>query len=341
MTVIDPPQAAFMKCAGLPLRPSTNQTLSPPRPFVGADATRSAWRTLNLFRSLGALLTFARCVAQFGAPSLLYSTAVEAQTREPSSHDTAPARVLPEASFDATLRKYTPPANVFSPFYSWDAHMALNLTVVRQGSSEVNVSSMFQTVGTRNLGSKVSVGGTGYLIGAHYVHTHSPGFTVSAGIIHFSTHLTRDLDDKIDEERDKGHTVPLVDDPSEFNVIYFKGHWKLRGRPLEPELELVVQPINFRFDGSLGDYVRPVYLGTRWTLWHRDQKSLRAETQQEIGQNPFLNVSLVIALFEGNQQEGRLQMFVSGSPGGNVYVSPQIGALRGGIAFGFRLNFRA
>jgi hypothetical protein len=287
------------------------------------------------------LLTFATCVAQFGALCLFYSAVVEAQTQTPSTSDAPSARVLPEASFDATLRKYTPPPNVFSPFYSWDAHLALNLTVVRQGSSAVNVSTMFQTVGTRNLGSRVSVGGTGYLLGAYYVHSHSAGFTMSSGLIHFSSHLTRDLDDKIGEERDKGHTVPLVDDPSEFNVIYFKALWKLRGRPFEPELELVIQPINFRFNGSRGDYVRPVYLGTRWALWQGDQKSLRAETQQEIGQNPFLNVSLVFGLYEGNQQEGRLQVFVSGSPGGNVHVSPQTGALRSGIAFGFRLNFRA
>src|SRR5205809_5164167 len=118
-------------------------------------------RTRGLFRSPSALLTFARCVAQFGALCLFYSTAVEAQTPRASTSDAASARVLPEASFDATFRKYTPPPNVFSPFYSWDAHLALNLTVVRHGSSAMNISTMFQTVGTRNLGSKVSVGGTG------------------------------------------------------------------------------------------------------------------------------------------------------------------------------------
>lgn len=281
----------------------------------------------------------ARCVTLFGALCLLEPTAVEAQARERPINDAAAQGVLPEVSFDATLRKYSPPQNVFSPYYSWDAQMALNLTAVRRASSAVNVSTMFQTVGTRNLGSEVSVGGTGYLLGLHYVHTYSDGFNLSSGLVHFSSHLTRDLDDKIDEERAKGAAVPVVDDPSEFNVIYFKGHWKLRGLLFAPELKLVVQPINFRFDGSQADYVRPIYFGTGWTLWQSDQKLLTAETQQEIGHNPFINLSLVFAVGARNQPQGRFQIFVTGSPGDSVHVSPQIGALRDGIAFGFRLKF--
>ena len=65
-----------------------------------------------------------------------------------------------------------------------------------------------------------------------------------------------------------------------------------------------------------------------------------AETQQEIGRDPFINVSLVFALHPRNQAESPFQVFVSGSPGGEVRVSPQIGALRGGLAFGIRMRFR-
>ena len=52
-------------------------------------------------------------------------------------------------------------------------------------------------------------------------------------------------------------------------------------------------------------------------------------------------VALVFALYRSDQGDSRFQAFVSGSPGGQVRVSPQIGALRGGFAFGIRMKFRA
>lgn len=267
--------------------------------------------------------------------------AVAAQTRDASASDAPVQGSFPDASFDATFRKYTPPENVFSPFYSWDAHMALSLTTFRKGSNAVNIAGFFQSVGTENLGSKVSVGGTGYLLGFGYVHTYSDRFKLSAGFRHFSSHLTRDLDDKLEEERNKGESIPEVDDPSELNVIFFSGYWKLSSVRFAPEIEVVVQPINFKFNGSPADDIRPIYLGTRWTLWRGDQKSIVAETRQEFGENPLNNFTLSFGLFARDQPEGRLQIFVSASPGGNLHVSPNIGALRDGVAFGIRLHFRA
>jgi hypothetical protein len=254
--------------------------------------------------------------------------------------EAAPQGLFPGATLDAAFRKYTPPRNVFSPYYSWDAHLAMDVTIVRQGRGALAFSSMFQTVGTENINKRISVGGTGYLLGLRYVHLRSNAFRLSSGLSHFSSHLTRDLDDKTDQQRATGAPIPHVDDPSEFNVLYVSGHWTLRSLPLTPELELVIQPINFRFDGRHADYVRPVYLGTRWTLWRGGHQAVMAETQQEIGTDPFINVSLVFALYPGNQTEGPFQVFVSGSPGGKVRVSPQIGSLRGGLAFGVRMRFR-
>jgi hypothetical protein len=268
-------------------------------------------------------------------------TGVAAQTRDASASDGTIQGTFPDASFDATFRKYTPPENVFSPFYSWDAHMALSLTTFRKGSNAVNIAGFFQSVGTENLGSRVSVGGTGYLLGFGYVHTYSERFKLSAGYKHFSSHLTRDLDDKLEEARNNGESIPEVDDPSEFNVIFVSGYWKLSAVPFAPEIEVVVQPINFKFNGSPADDIRPVYLGTRWTLWRGDQKSIVAETRQEFGENPLNNFTLSFGLFARDQPEGRLQIFVSASPGGNLHVSPNIGALRDGVAFGIRLHFRA
>jgi hypothetical protein len=276
-----------------------------------------------------------------GALGLLAPSAVEAQVHANAMDDGAPQGLFPDASVDATFRKYTPPRNVFSPYYSWDAHMALDVTILRRGAGALAFSSLFQSVGTENITKRVSVGGTGYLLGLRYIHTRSEAFQLSSGLAHFSSHLTRDLDDKTNQQRASGAAIPDVEDPSEYNVLYVSGQWTLKNRPLAPELELVIQPINFRFNGRRADYVRPIYLGTKWRLWRGDQKAVTAETEQEIGKGPFINVALVLALFPRDQSEGRFQVFVSGSPGGAVRVSPRIGALRGGVAFGIRMKFLA
>jgi hypothetical protein len=276
-----------------------------------------------------------------GALALLNPSSAEAQARAGAMDGAAPQGVFPAASLDAAFRKYTPPQNVFSPYYSWDANLTMDVTIVRRGRGGLAFSSMFQSVGTENIRKRVSVGGTGYLLGLRYVHTRSKRFQLSSGLSHFSSHLTRDLDDKTNEERASGAPIPEVDDPSEYNVLYVKGHWTFESRPLAPEVELALQPINFRFNGSDADYVRPVYLGTRWTLWRGSHQAVMAETEQEIGKRPFFNLSVVFALSPRDQKDSPFQVFVSGSPGGRVRVSPQIGALRGGIAFGIRMRFRA
>jgi len=99
--------------------------------------------------------------------------------------------------------------------------------------------------------------------------------------------------------------------------------------------------VNFNFNGGQRDYVRPVYLATRSTLWQGNTKSIVAETQHEIGKNPFNNFSLLFELYPRNQPEGRFQIFISASPGHNLHVSPNVGGLRDGIAFGIRMHFRA
>jgi hypothetical protein len=278
----------------------------------------------------------------FAVLCLACPTAVAAQTRGASSiGETQRQGVFPNASFDAMFRKYTPPENVFSPVYSWDAQMALNVTVFRKASSAVYVSSLFQTVGTENLGSKVSVGGAGYLLGFGYVHTYSDQFELSAGFTHLSSHLTRDLDDKLEEERNRGTTIPIVDDPSEYNVVFLKLYRQWSAYPFAPELTVIVEPVNFRLDGGpIGD-VRPVYVGTRFTLWHVGQNSIVAKTQHEIGQHPFNDFSLSFEAYASNQSEGRLQVFISASPGNSIHVSPNIGSVRDGIALGVRMVFGA
>jgi hypothetical protein len=305
----------------------------PSSPTTRRHNTRKALLNSRAWRP-AALLLAGVCLA--------CPTAVAAQARGSSSIDeTQRQGAFPNASFDATFRKYIPPDNVFSPFYSWDAQMALNATVFRKTSSAVYVSSLFQTVGTENLGSKVSVGGTGYLLGFGYVRTYSDQFELSAGFTHLSSHLTRDLDDKLEEERNRGTTIPIVDDPSEYNVIFLKVYRKWSAYPFAPELAVIVEPVNFRLDGGpIGD-VRPVYVGTRFTLWQVGQTSIVAKTQHEIGQRPFNDFSLSFEAYASNQSEGRLQVFISASPGNSMHVSPNIGSVRDGIALGVRMVFGA
>jgi hypothetical protein len=247
---------------------------------------------------------------------------------------------LPDASFDTTFRKYTPPDNTFSPFYSWDASMRLDVTVYRRASSALAFTGIIQAIGTENLGRQVSVGGTGYILTGAYVRARSPALTLSAGMTHLSSHLTRDLDDKIAEERTDGRTIPVVKDPDQYNVFFFKVSSTFWTGPAALNLDLVVQPITFRLFGDLRGNSRPLFAATRWTPWRGDRKSLTVETQHEVGARPFNRFSLALGLFERRQSDGRLQLVVSASPGAELHVSPNIGAFRNGISLGVRVKFR-
>ncbi len=260
-------------------------------------------------------------------------------TRPPAAETGRDEGVLPDATLGAAFRKYVATSGIYSPYYSWDADMTLALTVFRKGAGAADFGAVFQTVGTENLGSKVSVGGTGYVLRAGYVHTYSPGFALSAGVSHFSSHLTRDLDDKTEEQRRRGVPVPDVADASEYNVLYLKGAWKLRGWPLAPDVEAILHPFNFRFDRGTAPYVRPLYLRVHLTAWRGHGTALAVETQHEIGRRPFNTLALLWHLQARGRDEGRLQLFLSATPGHHVHVSPDIGALRDGVACGVRLRF--
>lgn len=256
--------------------------------------------------------------------------------------DSAPEqRLLPDAEFDATFEKYAPPSNIYSPYYSWEARMALNVTVFRKGEGAVNFGTVFQTVGTENLGSRVGVGGTGYLLRLGYARQYSDTLTLSAGLAHLSSHLTRDLDKKLEEQRELGAAIPVVDDASEYNVPFVEGYWRLTSRALAPELQVDIEPVNFRFTGGRARYVRPLYFHSRWALWRGSQKSLVADTHHEVGKRPVNAFSVTWHLAARNQTDGRFQIFVIASPGRGFHVSPNVGGLRDGIAFGIRMSFRA
>jgi hypothetical protein len=242
--------------------------------------------------------------------------------------------------FGLSFRKYGPPENTYSPYYSWDADMSLRMAVLRHGPGTIGVTSVFQTVGIAPFGSRVGVGGTGYLLGIHYSHTLSASLTVSTGISHLSSHLTRDLDERTARERERGATIPTVEEPDQYNVLFARGFWRFPEWPLTPELEAIIHPGNFRLGGGELGYVRPVHFGSRWLLWRGSRTSLAAETRHEFGRNPFNRFMILLDLNARNRDQGRFQLFVSLTPGSGFHVSPTLGALRDGVALGFRTRLQ-
>lgn len=252
-----------------------------------------------------------------------------------------PQGALPDATFNVGFQKYTPPATPLSPYDSWDAHMALDLTVSRVGRHAVTFTSIFQTVGTENLRAKVSVGGTGYVIRASYIRTVSDTFQWAAGVSHLSSHLTRDLDEKTREQRAAGVAIPDVLDPDEYNAVFIRAHKHFPNRRFSPEVGVVIQPYNFRFNGSDAAYLRPLFVSTRWRLWARGRTRLTAETSHELGRRSWTEMKVVLGLYARSEDDARFELYLSGCPGSGLRTSPNVGSVRDGIAAGVRLAFRS
>jgi hypothetical protein len=248
---------------------------------------------------------------------------------------------FPEASFDAAFRKFVGPETEFSPFYSWDAHLGLDLTIVRSGRNAVNFVGIFQSVGTENLGSQISVGGTGYIVAFGYSRRISEHVEASAGIRHLSTHLTRDLDDKDSEQRALGRAIPHGEDLNEYNVLFFSVSRDFPSVLFAPAISVTVDPVNFELDGNLGGYVRPLYVTSRLSLWKRGTTALALETEHEIGNNPYNNFTLRLEMFPRNQPQGRFAVIVAVAPGDGLHVSPNIGGRRDGVALGVTMRFKS
>jgi hypothetical protein len=250
----------------------------------------------------------------------------------------SPSSVLTDAEFFVSFRKYTPPTNDFSPFYSWDAEMGVDFTAVRHGSDAVTASALIQTVGTQNVGSRVSIGATGYDLGFEYVHTTHRA-KLAAGYRHLSSHLTRDLTDKEEEVRQLSGNVPTVIDPSQFNIVYVSGTTTLTQVPFTPEILVALAPIAFRFNDSPTGNVRPVFGTTEWTLWRGRENALAVDTQHELGSNSFNRYSLEFDMMRRNRRKGRFQTILSIAPGHELHISPYLGAVMDGAALAVRLNF--
>jgi len=248
---------------------------------------------------------------------------------------------FPDASFDAGFRKFTAPRTAFSPFYSWDAHLAFDVTIVRAGRNAVEFDGMFESVGTDNLGGRIGVGGTGYVVGFGYTRRVGDHLEAAGGVRHLSTHLTRDLDDKEAEERSLGHSIPHGRDLNEYNVLFVRVARDFPSLPFAPAIGVTVDPINFELDGDVGGYVRPLFVTTRLALWRHGDFALALETEHEIGRNPYNNFTMRLEMFPRNQSEGRFAVLVAVAPGDGLHVSPNIGGRRDGVALGLTLRFKS
>jgi hypothetical protein len=260
-----------------------------------------------------------------------------AQIRERFETD-PPSGVLADAAFEMLLRRYMSADGEFKPYYAWDAHLALDLTIYRRGAHAAGFSTTMQAVGTENFGSRVSVGGTGYLIGFDYRRTVTPDTRVTVGIMHLSSHLTRDLDEKIAEERGQGRGVPDVIDSGMFNVPYVRlAHSRATWR-LTPSIDVIVHPVSIRLRGGYRTDVRPVHLRSHFTLWSSARLTLASESLHELGRHSFHHVSAVVEARGAGRGSPRVQAFVGFTPGRQLHVSPDVGAVRGGTTIGVRLN---
>src|SRR5262249_27476518 len=150
---------------------------------------------------------------------------------------------------------------------------------------------LIQTVGTGNVGSRVSVGATGYNLGFEYVHTLRRA-KLTTGYRHLSSHLTRDLTDKEEEIKQLGGSVPTVYDPSQFNVVYVGASTTFVQLPFRPEIQVAVAPFAFRFNHSPTGNVRRIFAATEWSLWQGGDSGLAVGTQHEWGSNSFNRYSL-------------------------------------------------
>lgn len=164
--------------------------------------------------------------------------------------------------------------------------------------------------------------------------------TISAGIMHLSSHLTRDLDEKTDEQRRDGAAIPQVGDRHEYNVLYVKAERRMPRWPLAPVFEVILAPVDLRFRDLPLLHDRPVSLNTRWTLWQSGRRAFVAETQHELGRRSFNYFVVALELDEAGGSRRRLRIFIGGSPGGNLHVSPHLGGLRDGLSAGVRLTVR-
>jgi len=254
---------------------------------------------------------------------------------------TDPAQgAFPDAAVGVGFRKFTGPQTEFSPFYSWDALFAFDVTVVRVGRNAAAFDGMFESVGTENVGSRIGVGGTGYVVGFGYKRRIGDHLEASGGVRHLSTHLTRDLDDKEAGERALGHSIPHGRDLNEYNVLFVRLARDFPSLPFTPAIGVTVDPVNFELDGDVGGYVRPLFVTTRLSLWRRGDLALALETEHEIGNNPYNNFTLRLEMFPRNQPEGRFAVIVAVAPGNGLHVSPNIGGRRDGVALGVTLRFK-
>jgi hypothetical protein len=248
--------------------------------------------------------------------------------------------VLPVVAFDVVYLKFLGLTTPFSPYYSWDARLAFDTVVVRRGRQGLEFAGVVQSAGTENFGSRIGVGGAGYILTLSFRQELASDASVAMGLSHLSTHLTRDLDEKTEEARARRAPIPDVEDPSEYNAPFVEWRRRFATARFVPEVTVGVAPVNMRLSArSRGWNRRPFYADTRWRLWAAGTKRFVVETVHEVGAGP-LNRFIGAFEVERPRSSSRFQVFASFSPGEGLHVSPRLGGVRDGLAVGVRLMVR-
>ena len=247
--------------------------------------------------------------------------------------------MFPEAQFEGSFQKYLS-RDIFSPFFSWNGSMGIDINVYQKGNNSIYFKSDFQTVGAQKTESKINVAGTSYILEGRHRYQFSENSYIGAGITHLSSHLTQDLEIIVLDQTRKGAIIPDIDS-SDLNVIFFEGRKQFVSLLLQPDIRVRLQPVGFRFRGGGYKYERPVFVETAITPWRGNEKRFVVATQHEWGDNYFNDYSLRLELFSRGDKEGRFQIFTAYSPGAKLHVSPNAGWHRDGVRAGIKLVFSA
>ena len=274
----------------------------------------------------------ARKLIFFLAIILLSSTTTNAQQNTPP-----PSGFLPDAVWSGFFQKQLG-GDIYSKYYSWQADLSIDLTIYRYKRFAINFNNTFETVGAEKIGPKITVADTTYLFGSDVSYIFSPNSKVKGGFEHLSSHTTNDLNQITLTELRRGETIPPFDS-SDLNVLFVELYQSLPYLLLKPELNFRFQPIGLRFRTGAYSYDQPVYLKTQFTLIQIHGGKLGMGSRHEFGKDSFNDFIIQLELLAKKQKEGRFQLFIAGSPGHNLHVSPNIGLYRNGLRTGIRLVF--
>ena len=249
----------------------------------------------------------------------------------------APQGAFPEATFRGEFSKN----HANDPFYAWEAKMGFpNVTLYRGGRHSAHFFADFQTVGARMVNNRVNLAGTSYIVGLAYGHAFSDNVHFAGGFTHLSSHLAQDLVRITLFEQQLNAPIPTVNVAEDLNVFWGEARMRFPAIMFEPRVTVRIQPLKFngfKFRSGVETYDKPVYIALEGTLWKNQHAKFVLASRHEIGEGGFNDFEGRLELF----RQGRMQLFVAGSPGNKIRVGVNDGWHRDGLRTGIRFTFDA